>query len=74
MMTSPLSPALHPHGSPTSRSTDIKATSTAKAKALGATIMKDVMDVMGHGQMRAVPHRPCTGAALALWQPAAKSA
>ena len=50
---------------------DIKA-STAKAKALGATIMKDVMDVMGHGQMSVLIDP--TGAALALWQPAAKTA
>ena len=49
---------------------DIKA-STAKAKALGATIMKDVMDVMGHGQMSVLIDP--TGAALALWQPAQKS-
>ncbi len=50
---------------------DIKA-STAKAKSLGATIMKDVTDVMGHGQM-AVLIDP-TGAALALWQPVQKPA
>jgi uncharacterized protein len=49
---------------------DIKA-STAKAKALGATIMKDVMDVMGHGQMSVLIDP--TGAPIALWQPAAKA-
>jgi predicted enzyme related to lactoylglutathione lyase len=50
---------------------DIKA-STAKAKSLGATVMKDVTEVMGHGQMSVLIDP--TGAALALWQPAQKPA
>ena len=50
---------------------DVRA-STAKAKSLGATVMKDVTDVMGHGQMSVLIDP--TGAAIALWQPAQKTA
>ena len=44
---------------------DIKA-ATAKAKSLGAEIIVDVREVMGHGQMSIL--RDPTGAAIALWQ------
>ena len=50
---------------------DVRA-STDKAKSLGATVMKDVTDVMGHGQMSVLIDP--TGAAIALWQPAQKTA
>ena len=40
---------------------------TKKAKSLGATIMKDVTDVMGMGQLSILIDP--TGAALGLWQP-----
>lgn len=41
--------------------------STAKAKSLGATIVQDVMEVMGMGRL-SVMIDP-TGAAIGLWQP-----
>lgn len=44
--------------------------STAKAKSLGATIMKDVTEVMGMGKLSVLIDP--TGAALGLWQPNAK--
>ena len=44
---------------------DIKA-ATAKAKSLGATVMQDVMEVMGMGWMSVLIDP--TGAAIALWQ------
>jgi uncharacterized protein len=50
---------------------DIHA-ATAKAKSLGAKVMKDVTEVMGHGQMSVLIDP--TGAAIALWQPAQKPA
>ena len=40
---------------------------TAKAKSLGATIMKDVTEVMGSGKLSVLIDP--TGAALGLWQP-----
>lgn len=40
---------------------------TAKAKSLGATIVKDVMEVMGEGSLSIIIDP--TGAALGLWQP-----
>jgi uncharacterized protein len=43
------------------------AAATKKAKSLGATIMKDVTDVMGMGQLSILIDP--TGAALGLWQP-----
>ena len=48
---------------------DIKA-STQKAKTLGATIMKDVTEVMGAGWLSILVDP--TGAVLGLWQPKAK--
>lgn len=45
---------------------DISA-STKQAKALGATIMKDVTEVMGMGWLSIIVDP--TGAALGLWQP-----
>ena len=45
---------------------DIKA-STAKAKSLGATVMKDVTEVMGMGWISIIVDP--TGAALGLWKP-----
>ena len=48
---------------------DIKA-STAKAKSLGAEVIVDVREVMGHGHMSIL--RDPGGATIALWQ--AKSA
>jgi uncharacterized protein len=50
---------------------DVKA-ATAKAKSLGATVMKDVMDVMGHGKMSVLLDP--TGAPIALWEPNQKPA
>ena len=44
--------------------------STAKAKSLGATIMKDVTEVMGAGSFSVILDP--TGAAIGLWQPKAK--
>jgi predicted enzyme related to lactoylglutathione lyase len=46
---------------------DIKA-STEKARSLGATIMQDVVEVMGMGKMSVIIDP--TGAAFALWQQA----
>jgi predicted enzyme related to lactoylglutathione lyase len=48
---------------------DIKA-STQKARSLGATIMKDVTEVMGAGWLSILIDP--TGAVLGLWQPKAK--
>ena len=42
-------------------------TATAKAKALGATIMRDVMEVMDAGWLSIIVDP--TGAYLGLWQP-----
>jgi hypothetical protein len=39
---------------------------TAKAKSLGATVMKDVTEVMGMGSLSVLIDP--TGAAIALWQ------
>ncbi len=44
---------------------DVKA-STSKAKSLGATVMKDVTDVMGMGSFSIITDP--TGAVLGLWQ------
>jgi predicted enzyme related to lactoylglutathione lyase len=44
---------------------DIKA-STAKAKSLGAKVVVDVQEVMGHGHMSVISDP--AGAAIALWQ------
>jgi predicted enzyme related to lactoylglutathione lyase len=44
---------------------DINA-ATAKAKCLGAKVIVDVREVMGHGQMSVLSDP--TGATLALWQ------
>jgi predicted enzyme related to lactoylglutathione lyase len=49
---------------------DIKA-ATEKARSLGATVMREPMEVMGHGWMSVIVDP--TGATLALWQAAAKS-
>jgi len=49
---------------------DINA-STQKAKALGATIMADVKEVMGMGWMSVLTDP--TGAHIALWKPAKKT-
>jgi predicted enzyme related to lactoylglutathione lyase len=46
------------------------AAATAKAKSLGATIVKDVMEVMGEGSLSIIIDP--TGAALGLWQQKAK--
>jgi uncharacterized protein len=43
---------------------------TEQARSLGATIVRDVMEVMGEG-MLAIFIDP-TGATLGLWQPKAK--
>jgi hypothetical protein len=50
---------------------DDLAASTAKAKSLGAQVMKDITEVpqMGHFSILLDP----TGAAIALWQPAPRS-
>ena len=45
---------------------DINA-ATAKAKSLGAKVIVDVREVMGHGQMSVLSDP--TGATIALWQP-----
>ena len=45
---------------------DIEA-STAKAKSLGATVMKDVTEVMGMGWLSVIVDP--TGAALGMWKP-----
>ena len=43
------------------------AASTAKAKSLGGTVMKDVTEVMGMGWISIIVDP--TGAALGLWKP-----
>ena len=48
---------------------DIEA-ATAKAKSLGATIMRDVMEVMEAGWLSIIIDP--TGAYLGLWKPKAK--
>ena len=48
---------------------DIRA-STDKAKALGATVVQDVIEVMNYGSMSVLIDP--TGAAIALWQPKSK--
>jgi predicted enzyme related to lactoylglutathione lyase len=48
---------------------DLKA-ATAKAKSLGAKVMKDETEVMGMGSFSIIVDP--TGAALGLWQPKAK--
>ena len=48
---------------------DVKA-ATAKAKSLGATIMRDVTEVPNAGSLSIIIDP--TGAALGLWQPKAK--
>jgi len=48
---------------------DIEA-ATKKAKSLGATVMKDVTEVMGMGSLSIIIDP--TGAALGLWQPIKK--
>ena len=45
------------------------AAATQKAKSLGATVMKDVTDAMGHGWFSIIVDP--TGAALGLWKPKA---
>ncbi len=49
---------------------DDVAAATKKAKSLGATVMKDVTEVMGMGTFSVLIDP--TGAAIALWQPKAK--
>ena len=44
---------------------DINA-ATAKAKSLGAKVIVDVREVMGHGQMSVLSDP--TGATIALWE------
>jgi uncharacterized protein len=46
------------------------AAATKKAKSLGATIMKDVTEVMGMGSLSIITDP--TGAVLGLWQPKAR--
>ena len=46
------------------------AAATKKAKSLGATVMKDVTEVMGMGSLSILIDP--TGAALGLWQPKMK--
>ena len=46
------------------------AAATAKAKSLGATIVKDVTDVMDAGSLSIIVDP--TGATLGLWQPKGK--
>jgi predicted enzyme related to lactoylglutathione lyase len=48
------------------------AAATAKAKSLGATVMKDVTEVMGAGWFSVIVDP--TGAVFALWKPSPKSA
>ncbi len=50
---------------------DIEA-ATKKAKSLGATVMKDVTEVMGAGWFSIILDP--TGATLGLWKPKAKAA
>jgi predicted enzyme related to lactoylglutathione lyase len=49
---------------------DDVAAATAKAKSLGATVMRDVTEGTGYGSFSIVTDP--TGAALGLWQPTAK--
>ncbi len=49
---------------------DVKA-ATAKARSLGATVIKDVTEVMGMGWFSIFTDP--TGATLALWQPKPKA-
>jgi hypothetical protein len=49
---------------------DDVAAATKRAKSLGATVMKDVTEVMGVGSFSVLIDP--TGAAIALWQPKAK--
>src|ERR1700730_2219797 len=44
--------------------------STAKAKSLGATVVRDVMEVMGEGSLSIITDP--TGATVGLWQAKAK--
>jgi predicted enzyme related to lactoylglutathione lyase len=46
------------------------AAATKKAKSLGATVMKDVTEVMGEGWLSIITDP--TGAALGLWKPKKK--
>src|SRR5579862_5988146 len=46
------------------------AAATAKAKSLGAKVMKDVTEIMGMGSFSVLIDP--TGAAIALWQPKSK--
>jgi len=46
------------------------AAATAKAKLLGATVVKDVTEVMGAGWLSIIADP--TGAALGLWKPKVK--
>ena len=46
------------------------AAATKKAKSLGATVMKDVTEVMGTGSLSIIVDP--TGAALGLWKPKKK--
>jgi predicted enzyme related to lactoylglutathione lyase len=46
------------------------AAATKKAKSLGATVMKDVTEVMGAGSFSIIADP--TGAALGLWKPTKK--
>ena len=46
------------------------AAATAKAKSLAATIVRDVMEVMGAGSLSIIVDP--TGATLGLWQPKGK--
>ena len=46
------------------------AAATAKAKSLGATVVKDVTEVMGAGWLSIIADP--TGAALGFWKPKAK--
>lgn len=48
---------------------DIHA-ATKKARSLGATVMKDVTEVMGMGRLSIIVDP--TGATLGMWQPAGK--
>jgi predicted enzyme related to lactoylglutathione lyase len=53
-------------------SVDDVAASTEKAKSLGATILKDVTEVMGMGSFTIIMDP--TGATIALWQAAPRTA
>ena len=49
---------------------DDVAAATAKAKSLGATIMREVTEVAGYGSLSIIVDP--TGATLGLWQPKAR--